>query len=79
MFKGDVWNTNLIISMVAGTAATVVYSVGGSPFDAAKLSAVLWLASVGSKLKDSKFDVSTLKDSPVETGVALISSYFAFV
>merc|ERR1712072_1380104 len=74
-FKGDVWNTNLIISMVTGTASSVIYSVGGSAFDAGKLAAVLWLASVVMKLKDASFDVSTLKDSPVETGVAAISTF----
>merc|ERR1712072_161004 len=78
LFKGDVWTTNLIIAMVTGVASTVVYSVGGSAFDAAQLGAVLWLAGVVSKLKDSGFDVMTLKDDPVETGIALISAVFAF-
>merc|ERR1712072_362350 len=41
LFKGDVWTNNLIIAMVTGVASTVVYSVGGSAFDAAQLGAVL--------------------------------------
>jgi len=78
LFKGDVWTTNLIIAMVTGVASTVIYSVGGSAFDTAQLGAVLWLAGVASKLKDSGFDVSTLKDDPIETGVAVLSAVFAF-
>ena len=34
LFSGDVWNTNLIISIVTGVTSTVVYSVGGSAFGA---------------------------------------------
>merc|ERR1712167_65257 len=49
-FKGDTWNTNLIIAMTTGVGSTVLYSVGASPFEAAKLTAVLWLASVVIKL-----------------------------
>ena len=64
--------------MVSGVASTVVYSVGGSSFDTAKLAAVLWSAGVVSKLKDSGFDVTTLKDDPIETGVAVLSAVFAF-
>ena len=36
MFKGGVWNTNLLISLVTGGASAVIYSVGASSFDAAK-------------------------------------------
>merc|ERR1719506_1852686 len=64
LFKGDMWNTNLVISLVTGGASTVLYSVGGAAFDANKLTAVLWLASVLFKLKDNGFDVTTLKDAP---------------
>ena len=78
LFKGDVWTTNLIIAMTTGVASTVIYSVGGSAFDTAKLGAVLWLASVLIKLKDAGFDVMTLKDNMVETGVAALSTFFAF-
>merc|ERR1711981_1083860 len=74
LFKGDVWTTNLIIAMVTGVASTVIYSVGGSSFEAAQLAAVLWGASVLSKLKDASFDVTTLKDDPIETGVAILSA-----
>jgi hypothetical protein len=78
MFKGDVWSTNLIISMVTGVSSAVIYSVGASPFDVAKLGAVLWLSSVLMKLKDANFDLMTLKDDPVETVVAALSTFFAF-
>ena len=64
--------------MVTGVASTVVYSVGGSPFEAAKLASVLWLVSVVSKLKDNGFDVSTLANDPIETGVAALVTFFAF-
>ena len=60
-FKGDVWNTNLIIQLTTGVASTVVYSVGvANPFEAAKITSVLWLIGVLSKLKDAEFDVKTL-------------------
>jgi len=78
LFKGEVWTTNLVIAMVTGVASTVVYSVSGSAFEAAKLASVLWCASVLSKLKDANFDISTLKDDPVETGVAVLATVFAF-
>ena len=77
-FKGDVWTTNLIISLVTGTASTVVYGVSGSGFEAAKLVSALWLASVVMKLKDKSFDVATLADDKVETVVALLSTYLAY-
>ena len=44
-FKGGVWNSNLIISMITGVTSTVIYSVGGSAFDGAQLTAALWLFS----------------------------------
>jgi hypothetical protein len=78
MFKGGVFDTNLIISMVTGVASTVIYQVGSSGFDAGKLGAVLWLATVLLDLKDKNFDIMSLKDSPVQTGVALGAMYFAF-
>ncbi|EOD26124.1 hypothetical protein EMIHUDRAFT_457412 [Emiliania huxleyi CCMP1516] len=78
LFSGDVWNTNLIISIVTGVTSTVVYSVGGSAFDAAKLTAVLWAVGLLSKLKNNNFDVGTLKDNPVETVVAAAAAYLAF-
>jgi hypothetical protein len=56
-----VWNTNLIISMATGVASTVVYSVSGSSFDAAKLTATLWLASVVIQLKDANWDFGTVR------------------
>jgi len=78
MFKGDVWNTNLIIALTTGVGSTVLYSVGAAPFEAAKLTAVLWLASVGMKLKDANFDLSSLKDNKVEGAVAALATYLAF-
>merc|ERR1719174_2343114 len=77
-FKGDVWSTNLIIQMVTGVASTVVYSMGDSGFEGAKVASVLWLISVLSKLKDSGFDVTTLKDDPAETIVTILATVFAF-
>jgi hypothetical protein len=77
-FKGDVWNTNLIISLVTGGASAVVYSVTGSAFEAAKVTSILWLVSVLAKLQDAEFDVKTLLDDKVETVVALAATYFAF-
>lgn len=77
-FKGDVWSTNLIISMVTGATSTVLYSMGASPWEAAKVTSVLWLLSVLSKLKDANFDVSTLTNDPVETGVAVLATVLAF-
>lgn len=76
--SGGVWNTNLIISMATGVASTVVYTVSGSPFDAAKLTATLWLASVAIQLKDKNWDVSTLKDAPLEKVIAGAAAYLAF-
>ena len=60
--SGGVWNTNLVISLVTGVASSVVYSVAASPFDTAKLTAVLWLASVLIDLKDASYDIGSLKD-----------------
>merc|ERR1719305_93689 len=77
-FKGDVWNTNLIISMVTGATSPVLYSMGASPWEAAEVTSVLWLLSVLSKLKDANFDVSTLTNDPVETGVAVLATVLAF-
>ena len=78
LFKGDVFTTNLIISMTTGVPSAVVYSVGASAFDSTKLAAVLWLGSVLTKLKDANFDLMTLKDDPVESVVAALSTFFAF-
>ena len=69
-FKGGAWNTNLIISVVTGVTSTVVYSMGGSGFEAAKVASALWLISVLCKFKDSSFDVKSLLNDPVETAVA---------
>ena len=77
-FSGGVWNDNLIISMIAGVTSTVVYSVGASSFDAAQLTAVLWLASVLIDLKDASYDIGSLKDSKLQTGVAAVAAYLAF-
>merc|ERR1719305_894204 len=77
-FKGDVWNTNLVIALVTGVASSVVYSVGASAFDGAKLTSALWLLSVLMKLKDASFDVSTLANDPVETLVAALTTVFAW-
>merc|ERR1712072_1184057 len=76
--KGDVFTTNVIISLVTGVASTIIYSVSESPFAAASLTSVLWLASVVNKLKDNNFDVSTLANDPVETAVAVLSAVLAF-
>jgi len=78
MFKGDVWTTNLIISIVTGVTSTVVYSVGASTFDTAKLTAVLWLAGVLSQFKDGGFDVSTLTEGPVEKVITILATVLAF-
>ena len=77
-FSGGVWNANLVISLITGVANTVVYSVGASAFDATKLTAVLWLATVLLDLKNADFDLSSLKDNKVQTGVAALAAYFAF-
>ena len=78
-FSGDTWNTNLIIQLTTGVASTVVYSVGvANPFEAAKITSVLWLIGVLSKLKDAEFDVKTLGDDKVETVVAAAATFFAF-
>ena len=71
------WNTNLVISLVTDVASSVVYSVAASPFDA-KLTAVLWLASVLIDLKDASYDIGSLKDSKLQTGVAAVAAYLAF-
>ena len=72
--SGGVWNTNLVISLVTGVASSVVYSVAASPFDTAKLTAVLWLASVLIDLKDASYDIGSLKDSKLQTGVAAVAA-----
>ena len=77
LFKGDVWTTNLIIAMVTGVTSNVLYSVGASGFDSSKLSALLWLASLAIKLKDSP-DVATITGNPVESAVAIVSGLLAF-
>ena len=74
MFSGGVWTTNLVISMVTGGASAIVYSVGSSAFETAKLAAVLWLATVVMDLKDASWDVNSLKDSKVQTGVAAVAT-----
>ena len=76
--SGGVWNTNLVISLVTGVASSVVYSVAASPFDTAKLTAVLWLASVLIDLKDASYDIGSLKDSKLQPGVAAVAAYLAF-
>ena len=43
-----------------------------------RLSAVLWLASVLMDLKGKSFDVASLADDKVQTGVAALATYFAF-
>ena len=77
LFKGDVWTTNVIIAIVTGVATNVLYSVGASDFDSGKLTAVLWLAGLLSKLKDSP-DVATLTGNPVETVVTVLATLLAF-
>lgn len=77
-FTGDTWTTNVVISMATGVASTVIYSVSASPFDTAKLTACLWLASVVVKLKDADWDLSSLKDAPVEKAIAVIAGLLAF-
>jgi len=82
LFKGDVWTTNVIISMVTGVLSTVVYSTGASGFDVAQLTSALWLLSVLIKVKDavmsSEFNVSTITDNPVETGIAVLLAVMTF-
>jgi hypothetical protein len=70
-FKGEVWTTNLIISLVTGVAANVLYSVGASDFNSGKLTSALWLAGVLLKLKDSP-DIATVQSNLVETVVAIL-------
>jgi hypothetical protein len=79
-FKGDVFNTNLIISMVTGVVSTAVYSAGASSFDSLKLTAALWLLSTLVKFKDSGFDVSTLTDmsTALEKGITIAAAVLAF-
>ena len=77
-FSGSVWNTNLVISMVTGGASAVVYNVGSAAFDAAKLTAVLWIATAVMGLQASGWDVGTLKDNKMQTGVAAVAGYLAF-
>jgi len=79
IFAGGVWNTNLLIALTTGVASTVVYSIeAASTFETAKLTAVLWLLSVGNKLKGKNFDFSSLMDDKVETVVAVVATYLAF-
>jgi len=77
-FKGGVWNTNLIISVVTGVTGTVVYSVGASAFDATKLTAVLWIASALLDFKNSNWDINSLKDNKVQTAVAAAAALLSF-
>ena len=78
LFKGDVWTTNLIIAMVTGVATNVLYSVGGSDFDAGKLTSLLWLAGLIMKLKDSP-DLATITGNPVESAVAVVATMLAWM
>ena len=77
----QVWSTNLVIAMVTGVATNVLYTVGGSDFDAGKLSSVLWLVSVISKLVDSKGDFSAWMspEGMVEPVIALLLTLFAWM
>merc|ERR1711939_901457 len=77
-FKGDVWTTNLVISLVTGAASTVIYSVGESAFASAKVASVLWCLSVLVKFKDANFDLSSLANDPIEGAVAVISTLLAW-
>lgn len=77
-FKGGVWNSNLIISMITGVTSTVIYSVGGSAFDGAQLTAALWLFSAIMDFKDSGFDINSLTENKVQTGIAALATYLAF-
>ena len=78
-FKGDVWNTNLIISIVTGVTSNVLYSVGASDFDAGQLTAALWLVGVLVKFQGSGFDVGSLTEDPVETGIAVVATLLHLV
>jgi len=78
-FKGDVWSTNLIIAMVTGVATNVLYSMGASDFDGAKLQSALWLVSVVVKLMDSSGDVAAMMQSPVEPVIALLVTVLAWM
>merc|ERR1712166_1345368 len=78
-FKGDVWSTNPIIAMVTGVATNVLYSMGASDFDGAKLQSALWLVSVVVKLMDSSGDFASLMQAPVEPVVALLVTALAWM
>merc|ERR1711939_719784 len=79
-FSGGAWNTNLIISLVTGAASTVVYSVAGyAPFDVQKLTATLWLASVLIDLKNANFEIKSLMDDKVQTGLAALAAVLTFL
>ncbi len=77
-FSGDVWTTNVVISIVTGVASTVLYTMGESGFDAGQLTAALWLGSLALKLKDNA-SVDTLKDNKEETIIAAVLALNTFM
>ena len=77
--RAQVWSTNLIIAMVTGVATNVLYSMGASDFDGAKLQSALWLVSVVVKLMDSSGDVAAMMQSPVEPVIALLVTVLAWM
>ena len=77
-FSGDVWTTNVVISIVTGVASTVLYTMGESGFDTTQLTAALWLGSLALKLKDNA-SVDTLKDNKEETIIAAVLALNTFM
>ena len=77
-FSGDVWTTNVVISIVTGVASTVLYTMGESGFDTTQLTAALWLGSLALKLKDSA-SVDTLQDNKEETIIAAVLALNTFM
>ena len=65
-------------SLVTGGASTVLYTVGGAPFDAMKLASVLWILTVASKFKDSDYNEDELKKEPVEKFITVATTVLAF-
>lgn len=78
-FKGDLFSTNAIITLVASCASNFFVGTCGSGFDGVKLAAGLWVTSLVLTLKNDGASVDTVMANKEATVIAALLAFMAFV
>lgn len=76
---GDLFTTNAVVTLVASCASKFFVGTCASGFDPVKLTAALWITSLGITLKNDGVSADTVMANREATVIAALLGFMAFV